>query len=354
MTLEETSQEDVLASSTGEKLKIVVLGAGSIGCYLGACLIGQGANVTLIGRERIQAQISENGLRASDYKGRDLLIPAKEVKFTTSNSVMHNADVVLLCVKSGDTQSAAQLIFKHANPKAIVVSFQNGVRNGVLLEQYLPTFTVLRGMVPFNVLSKGKGHFHCGTEGNLAIEDPDKVSKELISLFDKAALPATVYDDITNVQWGKLLINLNNSVNALSGVPLLEQLGNPAYRKVMALVLREALDAMQAAGIEPARTGKVIPKYMPFIMSLPNFLFNMVASATLKIDPEARSSMYEDLTLGRKTEIDYLNGEIVALAKKQGVPVPVNSRIVGLIKKAEEDSEGSPMLSPEEIMQTND
>jgi 2-dehydropantoate 2-reductase len=60
--LEEISQEEIPASSTAEKLKIVVLGAGSIGCYLGACLLGQGANVTLIGRERIQAQISENGL----------------------------------------------------------------------------------------------------------------------------------------------------------------------------------------------------------------------------------------------------------------------------------------------------
>ena len=352
--MEEISQEEIPASSTAEKLKIVVLGAGSIGCYLGACLLGQGANVTLIGRERIQAQISENGLRASDYKGRDLLVPAKEVKFTTSNSVMHNADIVLLCVKSGDTQSAAKLIFKHANPKAIIISFQNGVRNGVLLEQYLPTFTVLRGMVPFNVLSKGKGHFHCGTEGNLAIEDPDKVSTDFLSLLDKAGLPTSVYDDITNVQWGKLLLNLNNSVNALSGVPLLEQLGNPAYRKVMSIVLREALDAMQAAGIEPARTGKVIPKYMPFIMSLPNFLFNIVASATLKIDPEARSSMYEDLSLGRKTEIDYLNGEIVGLAKKHGVPVPLNTRIVGLIKKAEESEAGSPMLSADDILQMSD
>ena len=348
------NEQDNVTSSEPENLKpenqkIVILGAGSIGCYLGGCLIAEGANVTLIGRDRIQAQISENGLLVSDYKGRESLLGAQQVKFTTSNAVMHNADVILLCVKSGDTQEAAKLIFKHANPKALVVSFQNGVRNGILLERFLPSFTILRGMVPFNVLAKGKGHFHCGTEGNLAIEDPLKVANSLVELFSRAKLPTSSYDDISNVQWGKLLMNLNNAVNALSGLPLLEQLNNRDYRQLMAVVLKEALLAMQAAGIEPARTGKVIPKYMPFIMSLPNFLFKRVASATLKIDPVARSSMFEDLSLNRKTEIDYLNGEIVSLGKKHGVPTPANEAIVTLIREAEESEKGSPMLSANEI-----
>ncbi|MBF7073920.1 2-dehydropantoate 2-reductase [Glaciecola sp. MH2013] len=333
-----------------DSLKIVVFGAGSIGCYLGGCLLSVGANVTLIGRDRIQAQISENGLRVSDYKGRDTSLSAQQVKFTGSNAVMHNADIILLCVKSGDTQKAAKIIYKHAKPTALVISFQNGVRNGILLDQYLPTFSVLRGMVPFNVLGMGKGHFHCGTEGALAIEDPENRAEPVFALFDQAGLSITQYQDITNVQWGKLLMNLNNAVNALSGIPLLDQLNDANYRKIMVAVLREALNTMKAAGIEPARTGKVIPKYMPFIMSLPNFLFKLVASASLKIDPQARSSMYEDLSLGRKTEIDYLNGEILVLAKKFGIHTPANHAIVNLIKQAESDESGSPQLSAEEIL----
>ena len=146
------------------------------------------------------------------------------------------------------------------------------------------------------------------------------------------------------VQYGKLIMNLNNAVNALSGIPLKSQLGDRQYRLVMAKVLSEALAVLKAEGITPARTGKVIPKLMPKIMKLPNFLFNVVASSTLKIDPEARSSMYEDLALGRRTEIDYLNGEIVRLGEKNHIATPVNKHIVNLIKQHEVAQKGSPHL----------
>jgi 2-dehydropantoate 2-reductase len=127
----------------------------------------------------------------------------------------------------------------------------------------------------------------------------------------------------------------------------LDQLNNLEYRKVMTKVIAEALTIMKAAGIKPARTGKVIPKLMPFILSLPNWLFKRVASATLKIDPKARSSMYEDFELKRKTEIDYLNGEIVNLAMELGMQAPVNQAIVNLVRDAEQKQQGSPKLSPE-------
>jgi 2-dehydropantoate 2-reductase len=135
----------------------------------------------------------------------------------------------------------------------------------------------------------------------------------------------------------------------LSGAPLLEQLNNQEYRKVMAKVIAEALKVMKVAGIKPARTGKVIPKLMPFILSLPNWLFKRVASATLKIDPKARSSMYEDFELRRKTEIDYLNGEIVRLASALDIEAPVNQAIVNLVKDAEQKRYGSPKLSAEHL-----
>ena len=112
----------------------------------------------------------------------------------------------------------------------------------------------------------------------------------------------------------------------------------------MAKVLSEALTVLEAEGITPARTGKVIPNLMPKIMKLPDFLFNVVAASTLKIDPEARSSMYEDLMLGRRTEIDFLNGEIVRLGEKNHIATPVNTHIVELIKQSEQAEKGSPHL----------
>ena len=145
-------------------------------------------------------------------------------------------------------------------------------------------------------------------------------------------------------------MNLNNAVNALSGVPLKKQLGDRQYRRVMAQVLSEALEVLNAEGITPARTGKVIPQLMPTIMKLPNFLFNIVAASTLKIDPEARSSMYEDLLLGRRTEVDYLNGEIVRLGEKTKIPTPVNRHIVSLVKQSEHAKSGSPHLAANALL----
>lgn len=72
-----------------------------------------------------------------------------------------------------------------------------------------------------------------------------------------------------------------------------------------------------------------------------------MANVTLKIDPKARSSMYEDFELKRKTEIDYLNGEIVSLAMNLGIKAPINEVIVNLVKDAEQKQHGSPKLSAE-------
>jgi 2-dehydropantoate 2-reductase len=329
------------------KKTFAVLGAGSIGCYLGACLVSAGYSTILVGRERIKNQITEHGLRVTDWKGRDDLLNIEQLQYSTSIDAIAKADYILLTVKSGDTESTAKLIGQYALPSATIVSFQNGTQNAATLHAILPEHKIIKGMVPFNVLNNGKGQFHCGTEGDLAIEANKEEVSELVSAFEKANLPISLHADINGVQWGKLIMNLNNAVNALSGVPLLDQLNNRSYRLIMKKVIAEALSVLSVAGIKPAKTGKVVPSLMPYILGLPNFLFKRVASATLKIDPKARSSMYDDFVLKRKTEIDYLNGEIVSLAKQHGMQAPVNQSIVQLVKLAEEKQQGSPKHSPE-------
>ncbi len=328
-----------------QSVAVAIVGAGSIGCYLGGCLATSQTQVTLIGRPRIQQQISEFGLKLTDWRGRDLHIYSEQVAFSLSVDDIAEADYILVTVKSGDTAEAAQSIAQHAKPSAVIVSFQNGVRNVDTLKAYLPDHSVLKGMVPFNVLSKGNGHFHCGTEGNLAIEDMGTSSSDLIAVLNACALTVDIYDDLQGVQWSKLLMNLNNAINALSGMPLQAQLQDKQYRKVLALAIKEALAVFKVAGIKPVKTGKVVPALLPSILSLPNGIFKFVAASMLKMDPQARSSMYEDLTLQRKTEIDYINGEIVKLGQKINVKTPINSGITELIKQAEQARQGSPMLS---------
>lgn len=329
--------------------KIAILGAGSVGCYLGACLLSGGANVLLLGRSRVQAQLKQYGLLATDYQGRKDYIDYSSITYSTDMGRLAQANYILVTVKSGDTAYVATSIQAFAQPNAIVVSFQNGIKNTQILHNLLPKHRIVKGMVPFNVLYNNKGGFHCGTQGNLAIEADKNEFTDLRGSFEKAQLPVSIFTDLAPVQWGKLIMNLNNAVNALSGLPLRDQLYNSDYRNIMRQVVSEALYVLKRAGLHPARTGKVIPSLMPRILALPTWLFAHVARASLKIDATARSSMYEDFTYHRKTEIDYLNGEIVSLGQQLNIPTPVNSAIVNLVKQAEQKAQGSPMLSPFEI-----
>lgn len=313
---------------------IVIFGAGSIGAFVGGALIAAGAEVVLIGRARMRGQIALHGLTISDMDGRNTPLPAARVHVSEDPAALAGASLVLVTVKSADTESAAQALALHAAPDALVISLQNGIGNADVLRRALPGRTVLAGMVPFNVVQLPECRFHRGTEGSLMVEASPALARWL-PLFEAAGLPLVQRTDFVAVQWGKLLLNLNNPVNALSGMPLKAQLSVRGYRRCLALLIDEALRALAAAGIVPAQVGKVPPARMPRLMRLPDWLFRRVAAAALRIDPEARSSMWEDLQAGRRTEIDYLNGAVAALAERYGLDAPANRRIVALVHAAE-------------------
>ena len=314
--------------------RIAIFGAGSIGAYVGGALIAGGAEVVLIGRASMRERIALHGLTVSDMDGRDTHLPAAQVHFSEDPSALAGAGMVLVTVKSADTESTAQLLALHAAPGALIVSLQNGIGNADVLRRALPGRAVLAGMVPFNVVQLPESRFHRGTEGSLMVEASPALTPWL-PLFEAAGLPLVQRTDFVAVQWGKLLLNLNNAINALSGIPLKAQLSDRDYRRCLALLIDEALRALHAAGIVPAQIGKVPPSGLPRLMRLPDWLFKRVAASALRIDPEARSSMWEDLQAGRRTEIDYLNGAVVALAERAGLDAPANQRIVALVHAAE-------------------
>ena len=315
-------------------MKIAILGAGSIGAYLGACLIAAGADVVLLGRARMGERIAAHGLHASDLQGRKYDLDAAQVRYEVDPAALGEADLILVTVKSADTAEAAQLIAAHAGGGALVLSFQNGIGNAELLRAALPHCAVLGGMVPFNVVQMEGNRLHRGTEGELMLEASPAL-EGWQELFAKAGLPLIERRDFLEVQWGKLLLNLNNPINALSGLPLKTQLSQRAYRRCLADLIEEALGVLQAANIEPAQIGRVGPRRLPLLLRLPDFLFTRIAKAMLRIDPEARSSMWEDLQAGRRTEIDYLSGAVVKLAESLGRDAPLSRRVVQLMRRAE-------------------
>jgi 2-dehydropantoate 2-reductase len=228
----------------------------------------------------------------------------------------------------------------------VIVSLQNGVGNVSMLRERLPGRRVLGGMVPFNVIALGEGRFHRATSGDIVIEQDAAGTAERLSVPGLKMRPTR---DIAGVQWGKLLVNLNNALNALADLPLRQQLAQRSWRVLFADQMAEGLAAIRAEGIRPVSSTPVPVSWTPHLLRLPDILFNMVLGQTMKIDPEARSSMWQDLQRGRRTEIDYLQGVITAIADRRGLEAPLSRRIVALIKSAEASGKGSPKLKPEQI-----
>ena len=328
---------------------IGIAGAGSIGCFVGGMLAAAGHRVALLARPRVIGEIERHGLRLTSHEGLDRTIAAKQMTLSEDPAIFADAGVVLVTVKSADTPEVADLIARHAPADAVIVSLQNGIGNAAVLRRHLPGRRVLAAMVPFNVISPGEGRFHRATTGDIVIEQDEAGTAARLSV---PGLTMRASADIAGVQWGKLLVNLNNALNALSGLPLRRQLAQRGWRRLFADQIEEALAAIKVEGIVPVSSTPIPPRWMPPLLRLPDAIFDTLLGRTMKIDPEARSSMWEDLQRGRRTEIDYLQGVIVEIAGRHGLQAPLSSRIVALIKAAEEEATGSPGLTPEEVRRT--
>ena len=329
---------------------IVVAGAGSIGCYVGGCLALAGRKVTLLARPRVEQALRRGGLRITDLEKRDRRLnqPAFAVE-TVADIALKGADIVLVTTKSGATEEMGRLIAAHAHGHALVVSLQNGVDNADRLVATAGGRQILAGMVPFNVVQwedEVPFRVHRASEGAMLIEAG---APGLSSLLDVEGLATATHADMRSVLWGKLLFNLNNALVALSDLPLATELSDRRWRLLLATQIAEALSVMKKTGIRPGRVAGPPPALLPAILRLPDFLFTRLAKRMLAIDPQARSSMWEDLQRGRTTEIDELQGAILRLAARADTRAPLVERITALVREAERNGRGSPGLAVEAI-----
>ena len=307
------------------------MGAGAIGCYLGGCLQAAGVPVAFVGRPRVLQALRTHGLTLTDLDGGRRGVAAKDLALHETVPDGLAPALVLLAVKSGATAEAAAQLGAALPSGTAVVSMQNGLSNVAIAQRAAPTLRLLAGMVPYNIAELEPGHYHRGTTGELAAQD-DPALRALQTDFERAGLPLRLHADLRAVQWGKLLLNLNNPVNALSGQPLRAQLMDRGYRLCLAALQTEALAVLQRAGVAPAQVGALPPRRIPPLLRLPSPLFRLIAARMLRIDPKARSSMADDLAQGRATEIDALCGEVVRLAQQHGTSAPLNARMVELVQ----------------------
>jgi len=327
-----------------KKQPIVVAGAGAIGCFVGGLLAARGHDVTLLARRRVMDQITEHGLHLTDFGGLNVDVPTDALTLTDDPDCLRSAALILVTVKTADTAAMAHVINRNAPKDAVVISLQNGLEAAQTLRDLLPTHDVRAGMVPFNVVPAGPGSYHRSTSGNIVIEAGQA------PLADHLSHPDLVFEnsnDIAAVQWGKLLINLNNALNALSGLTLQAQLLSRPWRLVMAAQMVEALKVLKAHGIQTKSSTPLPSALIPWVLRLPTPIFQRVAAKMLTIDPTARTSMSYDLEAGKPTEIDALQGVIIRLGAEKSVPTPLCIRVRKHINQA--TGQGIPHLTPTQI-----
>lgn len=313
--------------------KVAVFGAGAVGCHFGAKLAEAGAPVTLIARPAHVDAIRSGGL-LFESGGRQHRVP---IAADTSPEPVSDADVVLFCVKTRDTAEGARTLLPLLKPGAIVVSMQNGVDNVPRMREAgvdaiaAVVYVAASMPAPGHLLHSGRGDLVVGeygaaTSGSAAGASatgaaadgvPSARAAAVSALFERAGVRCKLVADARSELWTKLVMNC--VFNAMSAVgrsrygPLVER---PDTRAVARDLVDECVAVAKAEGVPLADADTLYEAALK--------LGQAMAPAT--------SSTEQDLSLGRPTEIDSLNGYVAARGEALGVATPVNRALAAMVR----------------------
>jgi len=317
----------------------LIFGAGLIGGFMAGSFATTGETVMVFGRERLRDRFA-NGLKLTDYRGKENSAPPLAFFSNVSQIDLPGAiDVLWLTVKCTDLKATLDEIKPLISEQTILISCQNGLGSHELVSAAYPENRVLRAIMQSNVAEPDITHLHRGSQGTLVIEDFSFNNQSLAARLNTEVLPTQSMSDVDAFSWSKLQLNLGNAINALADIPVREMLGQRCYRQIIALAMRELLAVTDNKGISLPKVAAVPMHWIPRVLDLPNWVFEIVGRSMLKVDPTVRTSMWWDLRQSRKTEIDYLNGAVVEQAHSLGLPSPVNQKICEWIRKIEASNE---------------
>jgi 2-dehydropantoate 2-reductase len=298
-------------------MKIAVMGAGAVGSYYGAMLARGGHQVILIGRPSHVEAIASRGLfvDATTFEEQVFL------GATTEPSGVAGADIVLVAVKSADTQAAGRAFAPHLKSEAVVLSLQNGVDNAERLEAVLERPVVPTAVYVATEIS-APGHVKHHGRGELVI-GPSRASSDIAAAFTAAAVPTTVSADVMGELWNKLAINCAyNAFSAVSQLPYGRLVAIAEVRNVMRDIVDECAAVAGALNI-----------------ALPPHMFASVI-AIADTMPAQISSTAKDVARGKKSEIDFLNGYVVRKGDLLGIATPANRALLAMVQLAEAKAQG--------------
>jgi 2-dehydropantoate 2-reductase len=303
---------------------IAVVGAGAIGSFYGAVLAQAGHRVTLIGRAAHVKAIEHDGLRL-DMAGS---VQTIRVAATTSLEAVRDADLLLFCVKSTDTEATAAALAPLVTDSAVVLSLQNGVDNAAVIARHVKALVVPAVVYvatalpePGTVKHLGRGELVVGAADAPSACDPAVTARlnALVALFASAGIAMSMSTDVMAELWSKLLLNCAyNAISALTQAPYSQLAALPEVRELQQAIVREVIAVAGADGVT---------------LSLDAAL--QAADRIAATMPGQMSSTAQDMARRRPSEIDHLNGFVVQRGRALGVATPVNQTLHALVKLAE-------------------
>jgi len=329
-------------------VKVGVFGAGAIGASVGIRLSAAGVPVAMVARPSLIAareDLVSHGLGGKPYR------PGPDLVIDEDPEVLSDVDLCLVTVKSRHTAHAAEILGEVLKPQAAVLSLQNGLRNPLRLRTALRQ-PVVGGMVSYNVVRPTPGSFLQATKGPILVGNlsgaPGEALAELVGAAARVGIELDVRRDIDDVMAGKLLLNLNNGVCAVTGVTIAESLRSRTLRQCFSILMREGLKVLRGSGLRPRSIVGLPPGAIARLLVLPDAIVLRVAKSMVAVDPAAKSSTLQDLEAGKPTEIDDLCGEIVLRAREAGRKAGANTIVTDAVHALE--GQASPAFwSPERL-----
>lgn len=298
-------------------LRVAVMGAGAVGCYFGGLLARAGHEVVLIGRPAHVEAVNAAGLRLQTLAFDERL----PVRASTDAADARGAALVLFCVKSTDTETAALALRPHLAPDTLLLSLQNGVDNAERLRELLAQ-PVRAAVVYVAAAMAGPGHVRHHGRGELLVA-PGPGSEAWAPAFRAAGIALTISDDVRQALWVKLVLNCAyNALSAIGQVPYGRLVASAGIAEVMQAVVHECAAVAAAEGVR-----------------LPADIETTVRALAATM-PAQKSSTAQDLARGRRSEIAHLNGFVVRRGQAHGIATPIN-RVLWTLVQLLEDERGA-------------
>lgn len=315
-------------------MRIAVIGAGAVGGLLAALAARAGHEVLVTARGEHAEAIARAGVQVDGGWGE--WVAAVELVESIPSQPL---DLLVLATKAHDSAAALTPWAEHDGTAVLVL--QNGLGGEQAVRDALPHSPVAIGLALFAVSLTGPGRITVtGPNGLTLGGDPAAVA--VAEPLLRAALPAelVIADDIHGAQFTKLLVNQVNALPAITGLSVQQSVADPALRTVLARGMVETVAVGDAAGVVWGRIGEVdadaVARVRTGATAAAAELADLLAAGMGDVPNPA--SMLQSIRRGRATEVDAINGSVVALGAQHGVPTPVNAALVALVHELERSS----------------